>query len=799
MSGSSNQPPLTQSAADQTSDQPTAPVDLPRRFLFWKARPESTPPPSTSTRAERRRARQDKRATRPPRSRKRHWLRAIVVLAVGAATVAGAEVGRRRLIQQLPDPREVYSFTRPGTITILSADNVVLQKIGPATRDKVPFDQIPLRLQQAFLAAEDRRFYEHNGIDFFGIARASVTNLLSGQVQGGASTITQQLARIVFLSQERSFQRKFNEALMAQKLEQELTKDQILEQYLNLVYLGAGAYGVADAAWVYFSKPIQDLSLGEMATLAGLPPAPTAYSPLVSLEVAQERRNSVLSRMQEVGFITPAEAEAARREPLGLKPSTPKYAQSLAPYFTNYVRQELPRFVSPDVLEYGGLTLKTTLNYRWQKAADQAIQNSTYGGLQGALVSIDPRSGAIRAMVGGVDFDRSQFNRATQAYRQPGSTFKMFVYAAAIASGMSSSQVYLDAAINLGGYKPQNFSRSFSGSISLTQALTNSVNIVAIKVLRDVGIDNVIRVARQMGIRADLARYYPLALGSSDVTLLEITSAYGTLANRGQYLTPHPIAEIIDHRGQRLYQDKQIKPVQALDAGSAAIVTSMLERVVSSGTGAAAYLPDRPVAGKTGTTEQARDLWFIGYIPQLVTGVWLGYDNFAPTGSGSSAAAAAWYRFMSEAIKDLPPEKFPPLPDPAQRKPVLKAQFTSGSDLGGIDRGPGRYDYGAGIELADSSSFASSLPAAPTTGTTPNRPTPDPEPDFSPEPTPREPQPDVAPPPARSESSDPAPSPVDSTPAPEAPVEPQAPAPPPSEPTAPLPPVEPTAPLPQAP
>ncbi|WP_338430164.1 penicillin-binding protein 1A [Synechococcus elongatus] len=785
------------SAVDQTSDRPATSPSFLGRLAFWKARPETNTTRTRKSRAERRQAHRAKRAARPPG--RRRWLRAIVVVAIGAATVAGAEVGRRRLIQQLPNPREVYSFTRPGTITILSADDVVLQKIGPATRDKVPFDQIPLQLRQAFLAAEDQRFYEHSGLDLVGIARASVTNLLSGEVQEGASTITQQLARIVFLSQERSIQRKFNEALMAQKLEQELTKDQILEQYLNLVYLGAGAYGVADAAWVYFSKPVKDLSLGEMATLAGLPPAPTAYSPLVSLKIAQERRNIVLSRMQEVGFITPAEAEAARREPLALKPASPKYAQSIAPYFTNYVRQELPRFVSPDVLEYGGLTLKTTLNYRWQKAADQAIQDSTYGSLQGALVSIDPRSGAIRAMVGGVDFDRSQFNRATQAYRQPGSTFKMFVYAAAIASGMSPSQIYVDAPLNLGGYKPQNFSRSFSGAISLTQALTNSVNIVAIKVLRDVGIDNVIRVARQMGIRADLARYYPLALGASDVTLLEITSAYGTLANRGQYLTPHPIAEIIDHRGRRLYQDKQIEPVQALDPGSAALVTSMLERVVTSGTGAAAYLPDRPVAGKTGTTEQARDLWFIGYIPQLVTGVWLGYDNFAPTGSGSSAAAVAWYRFMAQAIKDLPPEKFPPLPKPEQRKPLFKAQFTSGRDLGGIDRGPGRYDYGAGIELADSPSFAGSLPTAPSGGSTPNRPSPDYEADFGQEPAFEEPRYYEPPSSSGSEPVDQAPAPAGPEPEPEAPVEPQAPAPPSLEPTAPPPPVEPTAPLPQAP
>lgn len=783
------------------SDRPnqTTAKATPQRWAFWKAQSSDSATSPTQELAGKANRRQSPKTRRPPRSRRQRWLKALLVLAIGAGGVAAGEILRRRWIAQLPNPQEVYSFARPGTITILSADNEVLQKIGPATRDKVPFAQIPLQLRQAFLAAEDRRFYAHSGIDFMGIARASVTNLLSGRVQEGASTITQQLARMVFLSQEQSLQRKLNEALMAQKLEQELTKDQILEQYLNLVYLGAGAYGIADAAWVYFSKPVNELSLSEMATLAGLPPAPTAYSPLVSLELAQQRRNVVLSRMTEEGFITPEQAAKARAETLQLKPAAPKYAQSLAPYFTTYVRQELPRFVSPDVLEYGGLTLKTTLNYRWQQAADRAIVNSTYGDLQGALVSIDPRSGAIRTMVGGVDFNRSQFNRATQAYRQPGSTFKVFVYAAAIASGMSPSQTYLDAAINLGGYKPQNFSRSFSGTMSLTQALTNSVNTVAIKVLRDVGIDNVIRVARQMGIRADLARYYPLALGASDVTLLELTSAYGTLANKGTYLTPHPIAEIIDHRGRTLYKNQQIKPVQALDPDSAALVTSMLERVVSSGTGGAAYLPDRPVAGKTGTTEQARDLWFIGYIPQLVTGIWLGYDNFAPTGSGSSAAAVAWYRFMSQAIKDIPVEKFPALPDDAKRKPLFKAQFTSGRDLGGIDRGPGRYDYGAGLVLADSDSFSFSLPPAPNDTASDQRSAPPAEPevsedssewsgdnDWQPEPdTPVE----ATQPEAVTEFSEPA-----------APVEPSAPAPPtPVEPIAPEPPAEPVAPLPPSP
>ncbi len=631
--------------------------------------------------------------TRVPGSRRRLWLR----LGVGALVlVAGLEGGRRYLLAQLPPAREVFSFNRPGTLTFVSTDGVVLQKIGPATRDKVTLKSLPPLVVKAFLAAEDRRFYDHWGVDLVGILRATVTNATTRQVSQGASTITQQLARIVFLDQEQTLLRKAREALMAHKLEQELTKDQILEAYLNLVYLGSGAYGVADAAWAYFSKTPEQLTLPEMAMIAGLPPAPTLYSPLVNPNYALERRNIVLARMLDAGFITEVQARQARLQPLGLKPGDAKYVDSLAPYFTNYVRQVLPRILTPDQLEMGGLVLQTTLNYRWQQAAEQALTASLYGDLQGALTSVDPHSGAIRTMVGGRDFASSQFNRATQAQRQPGSTFKAFIYTAAIASGMTPDTVYVDAPVSFGGYAPQNFGRSFSGPLTLTRAMTNSVNVISVKLINDVGIDNVITLARRMGIRSDLARYYPLALGASDVNLLEITSAYGTLANAGVHWTPHPVARIVDHHGRVVYQDRQIEPIKALDPDSAALVLSMMQNVVREGTGVAAALPDRPVAGKTGTSEKARDLWFIGIIPQLVTGVWLGYDDFTPTGGGSYQSAEVWYRFMSQILKDLPPQPFPKLPDLQKRKPYLKAQPIRSGDLGGIDQGTYSYNYGRG-------------------------------------------------------------------------------------------------------
>ncbi|MFM7450168.1 MAG: transglycosylase domain-containing protein [Leptolyngbyaceae cyanobacterium] len=592
---------------------------------------------------------------------------------LGAFLLAGYAIDR-----SLPEVAEIQTFVRRGTLTIKAADGAVIQQIGPATREKLTYDQIPPQLAEAFVASEDRRFYRHSGVDYWGVGRAVSSNLLARGVVEGGSTITQQLARIVFLSQDRTLMRKAKEALLAQKIEREMKKDKILEQYLNLVYLGSGAYGVADAAWIFFSKPVSQLTLAEMATIAGLPPAPSEYSPLVNPEAATERRDIVLGRMAEAGYITAAEAEQARSVPLQLKPSIPKNFYSSAPFFTSYIQKLLPQYVSKEDLELGGLTIETTVNSKLQAAANKTIKDivensGVYQGFsQASLVSIEPKTGEIRAMVGGTDFNKSQFNRATQAQRQPGSTFKAILYTAAIATGMSPWDGYQDAPFKVDGYQPQNYGRKYKGWMSLRDALTNSVNIISVKLILDVGFDPVIQLAKAMGIKSKLLPAYSLALGSSEVNLLEMTNAFGTLAAQGQFVEAHGIQRIVNRQGKTIYQS-QFKPRQVIDQSTTAIMTWMMQNVVNSGTGQAAYI-GRPAAGKTGTSEKARDLWFIGFIPQLVTGVWLGNDNNSPTGGTSSTAAVAWHDFMSVAIKGMPVEKFPNLPKLEGRKGSIKAK-----------------------------------------------------------------------------------------------------------------------------
>jgi penicillin-binding protein 1A len=617
-----------------------------------------------------------------PRKRfyERWWVWITLGLVIGGVGTTYVTV-RRSIVaiqRDLPDVSDIRTYARNGTITIKAEGGETLQLLGPATRDKVAYDQIPPLLADAFIASEDKNFYEHGGVDYQAIVRAMRTNLEAGEVVEGGSTITQQLARIVFLDQERSYERKLKEALLAQKIEQELTKEQILESYLNLVYLGSGAYGVADAAWVYFSKTVDELTLSEMATIAGLPPAPSVYSPLVNPDLALSRRNLVLERMVDAGFITSEEMEAAIAEPLNLNPSTPKYLYSEIPYFTTYVQQQLPNYVSPEELERGGLVIETTLNLDWQKAAEETVQNAIteYGAYEGfeqaALVCIDPRTGEIKAMVGGNDFNESQFNRVTQAQRQPGSTFKTIVYTAAIAAGFSPNKVYEDARFVIDGYEPQNYGRTFRGSVTIRDALISSINVVAVKTLIDVGFQPVVDLAHRMGIQSDLYESYSMALGASEVNLLELTSAYGTLAANGRHVEPHGIVRITNRYGDVLYE-ADFDTTQAVDADTAAIVTWMLQGVVQSGTGVQAQL-GRPVAGKTGTSEERRDLWFIGYIPQLVTGVWLGNDDSRPTWGYSGTAALTWHDFMSRIVQDLPVEEFPALPALEGRTPTIQAQ-----------------------------------------------------------------------------------------------------------------------------
>jgi len=411
---------------------------------------------------------------------------------------------------------------------------------------------------------------------------------------------------------------------------------------------------------------VDQLTLSEMATIAALPPAPNRFSPQVNAEAAKQRRNLVLQRMQEDGFITAAEKQAAIAEPVTIKPSSPKRWEVEAPYFISYIQKELPKYVSPEALK-AGVTVETSLNLNWQKAAEATVaktlrnQGRWENFKQAALVAVDPRSGEIKAMVGGKDFGKNQFNRVTQAQRQPGSTFKGFVYAAAIASGISPYDSYLDSPLVVDGYEPKNFDEGFRGWLTMRDALTKSVNIVA-----------TIQLAHKMGIQSELKPMYSLALGSAEVNLLELTSAYGSFATKGLHVEPHGITRILDRRGKVIWS-ADFKPKRAIDAESAAIMTWMLRNVVENGTGRPAQL-NRPVAGKTGTTDDARDLWFIGYIPQIVTGVWLGNDDNKPTWGSSGSAADTWHEFMEKVVKEIPVEKFPERPKLEGRKGSIKAK-----------------------------------------------------------------------------------------------------------------------------
>jgi penicillin-binding protein 1A len=614
------------------------------------------------------------RPKKPLIKRPLFWLG--LITGLGALAIGGLWMFVDQSVSKF-STKDPLSFARPGTMTIKANDGTKLLQLGSDTSETLKLWQFPDKLKQAFIAIEDRRFYEHDGVDYKGVTRAMYNNITKKGIEEGASSITQQVARMVYLDNDRNFWRKLKEVRLAQKIEKDLGKDQILERYLNLVYLGEGTYGVADAAWVYFGKTINKLTLPQMAMLAALPPAPNKYSPFVAPRFAQERRNLVLLRMQEAGFITAAEMQAAKAAPLGLKKTEHKQKFQQARYFTKYIEQELKtgNYLTPKQLQTGGLIVETTLNPQWQTVAEEVIQSTVSRNRrsfdQGALASIEPRSGAIRAMVGGTNFtEKNQFNRVTQAKRQPGSTFKPILYATAIAGGISPDKTYVDAPFIVDGYKPKNASKGFKGTISMRGALTNSINIVAIKILLDTGFQPVMDLASKMGIESELKPYYSLALGGLEVNLLELTNAYSTFASMGMSEKSHGIQRILDRKGTVLYENK-LDPQRILQPNNVAIAISLMRGVVTEGTGVSAQLSDRPVAGKTGTTDKEKDLWFMGYIPQLVTGVWLGNDNNRSTGGASSTAAFAWHRFMVEATKGMPVQQFP-VPDYRKRKAEIK-------------------------------------------------------------------------------------------------------------------------------
>jgi penicillin-binding protein 1A len=717
------------------------------------------------------------------------WPGAAVALGLGAAAAMGQSVLTMGTDSLLPDVGGIRAFNRPGTLTVLAADGSVLYKQGPATRDKLQPGRMPLLVQKAFIAAEDRRFYQHDGVDGVGILRAMVRNISQGSVEEGASTITQQLARMVFLSQDRTIIRKVKEAALAGKIERELSKEQILEQYLNYVYLGSSAYGVSDAAWVYFSKTPDQLTLPEAALIAGLPPAPTVYSPLVNPDMALKRRATVLRRMREAGFIDDSQLMEANGAPLGLKPSEPKYYVNPAPWFISWLEQELPKVLSKEQLEVGGLTVRSSLNAKWQADAQAAVQAHASGGMEGALVSMEPGTGLVRAMVGGLDWNRSQFNRATQALRSPGSTFKLFAYTAALRYGMTPedtisarTRCYQD------GWPPKRFCiPGTGGAITLKEAVTRSVNPAAVATAEKVGYPRVIDTARRLGITGEIGEYPAMVLGSNEKTVLEMTAAYAAINNRGLYVSPTPFEEITGPDGKRLYSRavKAKPPSRAVSSDVADAMTYMLQSVVANGTGTGAALPDQAAAGKTGTAEGARDLWFIGSIPQLTTAIWYGYDQNFKTGSSSAQAAYAWGSYMRRVIQDLPVKDFPP-------KPELNSKFipyvppkTKRAASGSASResrwdGPETLDPGQGLGEPERR-WEPPTTDAPQQGRTwepeePRRWDPPAEPERPSAP------PAYAPPPPSPANAPAAPSPAAEAPAPPSTAAPMAPPPPPSAP-----------------
>ena len=501
-------------------------------------------------------------------------------------------------------------------------------------------------------------------------------NVEAGKIVQGGSTITQQVAKMMYLTPERKYIRKFKEAVLSYRIDRYLTKDEILYLYLNQIYMGHGTYGIESASIGYFGKSTKDLTLPEAAMLAGLPKAPTTYSPFFYFDRAKQRQTYVLNRMMAEGFITREQMDTAVAATLKLKRAAPK--DRFAGHFVEMVRRYVQEKYGTDILYKEGLSIYTTLDSSAQKAARDALmkgltemeEREKYqkGLVQGALYCMDVKTGAIIAMVGGRDFEKSEFNRTTQSRRQPGSAFKPLIYTAAFDKGMTPSTRVVDSPIVFedrsqedGVWKPRNFDGKFLGPITLRKALVQSRNVVTVKILQDIGIDYATSYATNMGITSPLVRNFSLALGSSGVTLQELVRAYAVLGNAGKKVKPYFIRKIVDRTGN-VFEETKVQPEQVIDPRIAFITTHVMQEVVESGTGQRVKSIGRPVAGKTGTTNDTRDAWFIGFTPSLIAGVWVGFDQERSLGRqevGGRAAAPIWLYFMEEVLKDKPVEEFP--------------------------------------------------------------------------------------------------------------------------------------------
>lgn len=564
-------------------------------------------------------------------------------------------------LSSLPPIENLEDF-KPNIVTkFYSKDGEVIKTFTAYSYERVELEDVPQDLKNALIATEDKNFYRHGGYDLMGIIRSSIQNVIARQAVQGASTLTQQLARILFLTNERTLTRKIKEIEVAARIEKTISKDKILEMYLNNVYLGAGSYGVSAASKRYFNKSLSQLTLPEQALLAGLPQAPSVYNPYNNKDLAIKRRNQVLKRMLTMKYISQEDYEKSIKAPVKLSNLPQIYTTNKAPYFSDYVMKELQSlgFSETDII-HGGYKIITTLDSKAQASANESImKNMRSWGLtnkshQAALFSFNPNDGRIVAYAGGKNYEESQYDRVTQAIRPPGSAFKPIVYAAAMEKGISPNDLVDDSPITIGNWSPHNSNHSYRGKIPIYKALMVSSNVCAARIIKEVGIRSVIQLAKVLGITTPLEYDYTISLGSNGVKLFEFVRAYGAFANGGFVVQPYAIERIEDSRGRVLYRAGKTKTSHQLSLKTAAEMTAMLKTVILSGTGTAANI-GKPAAGKTGTTDDFKDAYFVGYTPDVVTGVWVGDDNNKKIQGlyGGTLPAKIWKEVMTVATKDF--------------------------------------------------------------------------------------------------------------------------------------------------
>ncbi|MDF1578537.1 MAG: PBP1A family penicillin-binding protein, partial [Desulfobulbales bacterium] len=572
----------------------------------------------------------------------------------------------------IPDISSVASYRPPVVTVFLDNQGEPIAEFYRQKRYVVPLGAMPELLPAAFVAAEDGRFYQHGGVDGWSVLRALVNNLRSGRRSQGGSTITQQIARSLLLTREKTYTRKVKEAILAYRIDRLLSKEEILYLYLNQIYLGEGAYGVGAAARVYFDKPVGDLNLAEISLLAGLPQAPSRYSPLKNFKLTKARQRYVLNRLAADGYISPEEARQAYRRVLRWRVESPP-DEAADQYFVEHVRRYIEDKYGREKLLTGGLVVHTTLNSALQQGAADSVKKGVAEWLkrnpgasetpQAALIAIAVGSNRVAAMVGGTDFTGSQYNRAVQAKRQPGSAFKPIVYGAALQRAVTPADIFLDEPVKLPGnikgrfWEPQNFDGEYHGPTTVWTGLVESRNIVSIKILQRVGIESVRSLAGRLGISADLVDNLSLALGTSGISLLEMTGAFNVFAGGGLYRAPLFVTKVVDRSGNILESDEKQEVRRVLAPKDAYLVTDLLRGVIAYGTGRAARGLPLEAAGKTGTSDGNLDAWFIGYTPELAAGVWLGFDRNISLGdneTGGRAAAPVWLDFMKSASSQHP-------------------------------------------------------------------------------------------------------------------------------------------------